>query len=332
MPLISVIIPAYNSEKTIAETVESVLKQTFADFELIVINDGSTDGTLEVLSRIQDPRLKVFSHPNAGSNPSRNRGFAQSSGEYIAFLDADDLWTPDKLEAQLNALQENPQAAVAHSWCNLIDESSKFLSRGGYCTANGDVYPHLLLVDILENGSNPLIRREALNKVGAFDESLPAGQDWDLYLRLAAQYHFITVERPQISYRISSHSLSSNVVKLESGCLQVITKAFNQAPDVLQYLKPYTLGNLYNYLIYKALSGYPDRKKALNALRFTVMFARNQPSFMQKKLFWKIGLRMAIVGLLPPQKAVALLDKIGKFGNINNLLEYIINDPSQIVS
>ncbi|WP_329607065.1 glycosyltransferase family A protein [Planktothrix agardhii] len=103
MPLISVIIPAYNAEKTIQETIYSVLKQTWQDFELIVINDGSQDATLEVLSSIQDPRLRILSYSNAGLASSRNRGITEATGEYISFMDADDLWTPDKLEAQFQA-------------------------------------------------------------------------------------------------------------------------------------------------------------------------------------------------------------------------------------
>ncbi|MGA9380619.1 MAG: glycosyltransferase family A protein, partial [Phormidium sp.] len=137
MPLISVIIPAFNSEKTIRETIESVLHQTFSDFELIVINDGSTDAILEIVTSIKDPRIKVFSYPNTGVAASRNRGFSHSCGEFIAFLDADDLWTADKLEAQLKALQENPQAAVAYSWMDNIDESGKFFSSSFHITENG---------------------------------------------------------------------------------------------------------------------------------------------------------------------------------------------------
>ncbi len=101
MPKISVIIPVYNAEETIKETLESVLSQTFSQFEIIVINDGSQDKTLEIVSRILDPRLKVLSYPNAGVSVSRNRGISQAAGEYVSFLDADDLWTPDKLETQL---------------------------------------------------------------------------------------------------------------------------------------------------------------------------------------------------------------------------------------
>ena len=200
MPLISVVIPVYNGEKTIAETIESVLNQSFSNFEIVVINDGSQDSTLDVIASIQDPRLKIFSHPNAGLSASRNRGISQSSGEFIAFLDADDLWTPDKLEAQLTALQENPNAAVAYSWTDFIDETGQFLADGSHRTANGDVYADLLLFNVLQNGSNPLIRMQALINIGNFDESLPSAEDWDMYLRLAARYHFICVSFPQILY------------------------------------------------------------------------------------------------------------------------------------
>src|SRR5919202_4312270 len=203
MPLISVIIPAYNAEKTIKQTIESVLNQTFSDFEIIVINDGSQDSTLEIVSSIPDPRIKVFSYPNAGPQKSRNRGWGNASGEYVSFLDADDLWTPDKLEAQLKALQENPQAAVAYSWSDWIDESGQFLRAGGHITVNGNAYEKLLLRDFVESGSNPLIRRQALDKVGDFDQSVTPAEDWDMWLRLAARYEFVTVPSPQILYRIS---------------------------------------------------------------------------------------------------------------------------------
>lgn len=237
MPIISVIIPAYNAEKTIKETIDSVLNQTFTDFELIVINDGSEDSTLDIVSSIPDPRIKVFSYSNSGPQKSRNRGLEKASGEYIALLDSDDLWTQDKLEAQLQALQENPDVLVAYSWTDYIDEFGDFLYPGSHVTETGDVYAKLLVKNFLENGSNPLICRDALTKIGGFDESLLGSQDWDLYLRLASQYNFTAVPRSQILYRLSSHSISSNIFRQEKQCLYVIERSFNQAPDSLQYLK-----------------------------------------------------------------------------------------------
>ncbi|MCA1995263.1 MAG: glycosyltransferase, partial [Coleofasciculus sp. S288] len=198
MPIISVIIPAYNAGKTIRRTIESVLNQTFSDFELIIINDGSQDSTLEIVKGFKDSRIQVFSYSNSGLAVSRNRGFSHSVGEFIAFIDADDLWTSDKLEAQLKALQTNPKAAVAYSWTDLIDESDQFLRPGNHTTANGNVYAKLLLTCFVVSGSNPLIRRQAFVEVDGFDESLAASQDFDLYLRLAARYEYVAVPSPQV--------------------------------------------------------------------------------------------------------------------------------------
>jgi glycosyltransferase involved in cell wall biosynthesis len=309
MPLISVVIPVYNGEKTINETINSVLSQTFQDFELVIINDGSQDSTLEILSNIQDPRLKVFSYPNAGLAASRNRGTSHAVGEYISFIDADDLWTSDKLEAQLKALQDNPEAAVAYSWTNYIDESSQFLRPGGYLTANGDVLAKLLVVDFLENGSNPLIRRQALIEVGGFDESLPAAEDWDILLRLAARYHFVAVPSPQILYRTSAYSMSANVVRQEAACLNVLKRAYKRAPKSLQYLKKYTWANLYRYLSFKILDGPTTRKRGLLAAKFIGKLLINDFSSLKLHSMRQVLLKVALWIFLPPQKAQEIIDK-----------------------
>lgn len=320
MPHISVIIPVYNGEKTIKETIESVLNQSFSDFELIVINDGSHDTTLEIVSSIQDYRLKVFSYPNAGASASRNRGFSHAVGEFVAFLDADDLWTADKLQAQFNALQDNPEAAVAYSWTDYIDESGKFLRPGGHISVSGNIYKNLLLVDLLENGSNPLIRREAITAVGGFDESLPAGQDWDLYLRLAARYHFVCVPASQILYRISTNSISSNVFRMESACLQLIERTFNQAPESLQYLKTYSLANIYKYLTYKALEEPSERRKSLAAIRFLWLAIINDRVFIQHKLLiLQLFIKILTVTLLPSRQAHFLLNKFAYYEKFSQI-------------
>lgn len=327
MPLISVIIPAYNAEKTIKETIESVLNQTFSDFELIVVNDGSQDSTSEIASRISDPRLKVFSYPNSGASVSRNRGFEHAVGELIAFLDADDLWSSDKLEAQLAALEANPQADIAYSWTDCIDESGQFLRRGGHITVNGDALEKLLMMDILENGSTPLIRRQALTEVGGFDESLQAGQDWDLYLRLAADHYFVAVPRSQVFYRISSNSLSANVRKLESACLYVLDRAYSKAPESLQHLKPYSIGNLYKYLTYKALEGNLDPRRGLIAVRFLCQAIQYDRSLLRTRVIFKVLFKALVISFLPPSLAQALLMKLKQITNPITLLGYLQLDP-----
>ena len=329
MPLVTIIIPAYNAEKTIQGTIESVLNQTITDFELIVINDGSQDSTLDIVSSIQDPRIKVFSYQNAGPNPSRNRGLTQAAGEYVSFLDADDLWTPDKLEAQTKALQANSEASVAYSWTNWMDEAGQFLRRGSYINVTGDVYAKLLLIDFIESGSNPLILRQALTEVGSFDESLLAAQDWDMWLRLAARCHFVCVPSPQILYRVSANSWSSNIFRVEEASLRVIERAFAQQEAAsIQHLKKHSIANRYNGLTFKTLEGPPGRQRGLTAARFLWHAVRNEPSLLRGRVILKVLFKIATMTLLPPQQAQALLSKFGKLSNINALHGYLKVDPS----
>ncbi|MGK7900454.1 MAG: glycosyltransferase [Hormoscilla sp.] len=312
MPVISVIIPVYNGAKTIKETIESVLNQTFSDFELILINDGSTDSTLEIVDSIQDSRVKVFSYVNAGLAESRNRGIARATGEYISFIDADDLWTQDKLEAQLKALLDKPDAALAYSWTDSIDESSKFLRPGAHRTVNGDVYAELLVENFLANGSNPLIRSQALAEVGKFDNSLLAGEDWDMWLRLAARFHFVAVPYPQILYRQVANSLSANVIRQERECLKVIERAFNQAPASLQHLKKESITNIYQYLIFRSLEGSPNRSSSLVGAGYLWKTVRFRPSILwrRRRLMAIVFLKILVGTLIPPQQAEAYLARI----------------------
>jgi glycosyltransferase involved in cell wall biosynthesis len=304
-PLISVIIPAYNAEKTIARTIQSVLAQTYANFELLVIDDGSQDATVEIIQSIFDPRLKLFSYPHQGHSAGRNRGLSHAGGEYVAFIDADDMWTPNKLEAQLQALQSHPEAAVAYSWTNFIDQEDRFLRPGSYIKVKGNVYSKLLGTNFIENGSNPLIRREALTAVGLFDETLITSPDWDMWLRLAARYPFVCVEAPQILYRVSTHSVSANVRGMEKSCLRILNRNFAEAPAEIQPLKATCFGNLYLYLTLRNLEVSQSRWNSLVSLRYlaeAVKYDRTLPyrrTYLTFLSLVKIGLSV----LLSPQGA-----------------------------
>lgn len=320
MPLISVIIPVYNGEKTIRETIESVLKQTCADLEVIVINDGSQDSTLNIVSSIKDPRLKVFNYSNSGVSASRNRGFDLASGEFISFLDADDLWTSDKLEAQLKALQANPSAAVAYSWVNYITETSEFFRSGNYITMNGNVYDKLLIQNVLENGSNPLIRKQALTEVGGFNKALFPADDWDMWLRLAERYHYVAVPYPQILYRMSPHSASANILNMEAASKRLLEQTFNHAPASLQHLKKKANAAVYNYLSLKALESPLRRQNGIIATRCFWNAIKYDPSVL---LRWETMLKMLFkittVFLLPSRQYVAMKNAFKKV---------FINQPS----
>ncbi|MGF1478662.1 MAG: glycosyltransferase family 2 protein [Cyanophyceae cyanobacterium] len=246
MPQISVIIPAYNAEATIAETIESVQQQTVSDFEIVVIDDGSRDRTPEVLASIAEPRLRLFQEENGGVATARNRGFARATGEFIAFLDADDLWTPNKLEQQLAALQRRSEAGVAYSWTYYIDHQSQALYPGMQPLYEGNIYAELLLANILANGSNPLIRRVAIERVGGFDPALSAAADWDFYLRLAAQFPFVVVPEYQVLYRQSAGSMSAKVEAMKAEILFVLERAFQTASPE-QSLRNRSLSAIHQY-------------------------------------------------------------------------------------
>lgn len=262
--LISVIIPAYNSEKTIIQTINSVLQQSYSNFELIVINDGSSDRTLELLQTIQDPRIQIFSYPNGGVSTARNRGIAKATGKYISFLDADDRWTKDKLELQWTTLQQHPQAALAYSWVYFESDSQpSYAETSSYFT--GNVYPELLIKNFLHTGSNPLIRKEAIEQICFFDPELKTCEDWDFFLRIAAKKEFVLVDRVQVIYRQSNTSLTTNIEQIKYYHKVVIERAFQTAPQKLQYLKKQSLGWSYKYLAQQYLKYQSDLIKGIKA-------------------------------------------------------------------
>lgn len=278
MPVISVVIPVYNGDKTIAATVSSVLSQSFEELELLVVNDGSQDQTLEIVQAFTDNRLQVLNYSNAGLAASRNRGLSVAAGEFVSFIDADDLWTPDKLADQLQALRQNPQAALAYSWTDCVTDQARFVRHGSHISAEGSVYKQLLLGNFLDSGSNALIRRSAFETTGGFDESLKAAEDWDMFLRLAKTYEFACVPKVQVLYRLSSQSMSANLERQEQESLKVLRRAYELVPELSKGIRNKSLGSFYRYLAYKALEGIPDRQNGLAALRCLGHSLRHDPS------------------------------------------------------
>jgi glycosyltransferase involved in cell wall biosynthesis len=253
MPTISVIIPAFNAQATIKETIASVQAQTFSDFEIIVIDDGSTDNTLKILQQITDSRLRIFSYSNGGTAVARNRGISQATGDYIAFLDADDLWTPNKLERQLQALKTHPEAGVAYSWTYFLDEIGNKSYADTSTSYEGYVYAYLIVTNFLHNGSNPLILKQAIDTVGLFDQALHPCEDWDFYIRLASIYPFVLIPEPQVVYRQARGTATSKIELIEKKMLNVIDRAFRAAPSNLQHLKRHSIAGVYKYLIQQYL-------------------------------------------------------------------------------
>ncbi|MGK7957036.1 MAG: glycosyltransferase family 2 protein [Crocosphaera sp.] len=253
MVLVSVIIPTYNAESTIVETIQSVQNQTFKDLEIIIIDDGSQDNTISILSNLKEKCLSIYPSAHQGVSSSRNLGITKAQGKWIAFLDADDLWTTDKLEKQVQALQNNPQAKISYSWTSFIDEKGQLLWDGKPLYFEGNVYKELLIENFIASGSNALIEKEAIMGVGKFDPNLTIGEDWEFYVRLAREFNFIVVPERQILYRYLSSSSTSKLAFLEENLLKTVDQIFSHVPSKLQYHKPKALSKVYGYCVQKYL-------------------------------------------------------------------------------
>lgn len=318
MPTISIIVPVYNAEHTILETVVSVQQQSFSDFELILIDDGSTDRTLEQLNTVKDPRISIFPYQNGGVSVARNRGIAHAAGEFIAFLDHDDLWTPDKLELQLTALQQNPEAGVAYSWtCNMSQEG-EFFEAGHSPSFTGNVYAELLRSNFIANGSNLLIRRQAIESVEGFDPTLAYCADWDFYLRLASRWHFVVVPKPQILYRQTSGSMSSKIDLLEKESLFVIEKTFQSAPSELQALKHQSLAIMYQYLAGMYLADVTNLHEVKQASQKLQMAIRLYPQLLLDRLTQRYVMKCLMMQLLSPTVAKRFTRPVGVARNMGD--------------
>jgi GT2 family glycosyltransferase len=312
MPTISVIVPVYNAERTILETIRAVQQQTFLDLELIVINDGSTDRSLELLNTVNDPRLRVFSYPNGGVSVARNRGITHASGDFLAFLDHDDLWTPDKLELQLAALQQHPEAGVAYSWTYYMDEKGESFYPDNPVFFEGDVYSQFLVDNFIASGSNCLIRKQAVESVGEFDPSLPGCDDWDYWLRLARHWYFVVVPKRQIFFRQSLGSQSSKVEMMERNSLKVIEKAFQAAPLEMQSLKNRSLANTYRYLAQMYLTRVTSSDGVKQAAQKLWMAIPLYPLILRERWTQKILLKLMLIRVISPQLGFQLLQFISK--------------------
>lgn len=183
--MFSIIIPLYNKETTICKTIESVLKQSHQQFELIIINDGSTDNSLDVIESIVDSRIKIINKPNGGVSSARNKGIEEANFEYIAFLDADDIWGSRYLEDMYTLIKEYPLAEVYSSNFEFVNQNKKTRpATNGLSRGYLDNYFKLACKSAIIHSSSVIIMKSAFLKVGGFHEKMKHGEDLDLWTRL----------------------------------------------------------------------------------------------------------------------------------------------------
>ncbi len=215
MPRVSIVIPAYNAGQLIRQTLQSVIASTEGDFEVIVVNDGSSDNTAEAASGL-DPRIKVLSRANAGMSATRNFGVTQGDSEFIALLDADDLWHPEKLRFQLQALNQRPEFGFCFTgftwwWGESKPEFMEEMRQGAIDPAMcGWVY-HLLILDNHALPSSVMLRRSAWNQLGPFLCDNQQTDDWEYLVRASQSFQFVRLQESFVLYRQLGSSLSKRV-------------------------------------------------------------------------------------------------------------------------
>ena len=218
---VSVVVAAHNAADTIAETLMSALRQTHPTFEILVVDDASQDATAEVVQACaaRDPRVRLIRlSQNRGVAGARNAGIREAKGDYVAPLDADDLWRPEKLSRQLQRFQTAPaRTGVVYSWWHYVDVMGDLMpGRYGACTYEGDVYARLLMANFVGPSSVPLVRRELLHAAGLYDERLSTHEDKALHLALAEICDFAVVPECLVGYRSRPGSLSHKLGQLEA--------------------------------------------------------------------------------------------------------------------
>lgn len=204
---VAAIIPAYNSAHWLHESIGSILQQTYPVTEIIVVDDGSQDNTREVVESYGDA-VRYYWRPNGGLSAARNTGVAQTASPWIAFLDADDRWTPRKIELQVQALDANPRAVLCYTRLELVSPDGSRIV--GDLTPPDRLWPALRYANQI-TPSTVIMRRDAFDHAGGFDEKLRACEDWDLWVRLGPESKMVAVDEPVTLYRFTPNSLSTKI-------------------------------------------------------------------------------------------------------------------------
>lgn len=242
MPNVSVIIPTHNRAEYLKAAIASVLNQTFQDFEILIVDDGSSDTTPDVVKSFDDDRIQYVRHPKSrGGAAARNTGIAHSSGEYVAFLDDDDEWYPYKLARQMEVMRRSePEVAAVYSGYFVVERATGKIRGRMTPKLRGDLSSELLASNPIGGTSCVLVRRDCLEKVGCFDERLPSFQDYDLWIRISRQFRFDYVEEPLLNYYVHPNKVWTNLDALTQG-LEVMLKKYGSSMAFRRTSSPYYL-------------------------------------------------------------------------------------------
>lgn len=316
---VTIVMPIYNVEKTVNESIDSALAQTFTDFELLIVDDEATDSSYDIcLARSQqDPRIRIVRQKNKGLAGARNTGIANAKGEYLAFLDSDDLWTTDKLARHVELLDNNPEVGLTYNGSEFIDDDS--LSLGVFQTPKTS---NISAADVLTrnpvgNGSAPVIRAAALKdikfmddqgEVNYFDSSLRQSEDIECWVRIIAttKWQFLGIDAPLTKYRVNEGGLSANVEKQFDSWMTAYRKMQGYAPELTTKHGNLAKAYQYRYLARRAIRS-SDRA---NAFKLCVKALVTSPMILVREPGRTLLTVAALTALLIlPRKLYAALEK-----------------------
>jgi glycosyltransferase involved in cell wall biosynthesis len=303
-PLVAVVIPAYNAASTLDAALHSARGQSYNPLEIIVVNDGSTDETARIVAAHErkDPRVRMISQNQQGVAAARNRGVWECNADFVAMLDADDLWHPEKIKRAMQALMDAGESCgLVYTFSDVIDENDLVMRQEAFPQRpyQGFVLPDLLLNNFIGNGSSPILRKSVVMQVGGYDPNLRAQraegcEDLKLYLAVAETHSFAAVPLALTGYRITSTSMSSNIMRMIRSH-QLVTEPYRaRYPDQVR------LGRVYLAIYYAGreyiAGNYPGCYRAVREA------LRADPGVTVKAIIRKLQRRMsrAAVGATEP--------------------------------
>jgi glycosyltransferase involved in cell wall biosynthesis len=330
LPTVSVVIPTYNALKFLPQTIASVMAQTFQDFELLLIDDGSSDGTADWVAHYNQStdghKIQFFQQQRGGVSAARNLGIQNAQGEFVAFLDADDLWVPTKLSQQVNYLNQHPRVGLVHGAIALMDEAGTLTGRVLSSKPIASSLPRLLTQNAVAC-QTVLVRRSCFEQTGRFDSQADTVEDWDLWMRVARFYPIVGLPEVLAHYRQVESSLSRSHERMVPTYHYVIEKNYEFCQDELtrlgvndRRLKAASYASAYQCLAWKAIQcKFPDLKQANIYLSRALHY---RPDLVLTGEYWRLFVAIGLKTVLSANRYQALKGQLykvrSKFGTASN--------------
>jgi glycosyltransferase involved in cell wall biosynthesis len=327
IPRVSIVIPTYNGLKFLPQTIASVMAQTFQNFELLLIDDGSSDGTAEWVAQVNQAQslqaesinttdhqidrqtghqIRFFQQQRGGVSAARNLGIQNAVGEFVAFLDADDLWVPTKLAHQVDYLTQHPQVGLVHGWIALMDEAGTLTGRVLSSRPEDSSLAHLLTKNSVAC-QTVMVRRSCFEQAGVFDAKADTVEDWDVWMRVAKFYPIAVLPEVLAHYRQVETSLSRSHERMAPIYEYVIEKNYAFCRDELirlglddRTLKAKSYASAYQCLAWKAIQcKLPDVKQAY---KYQSHALNHRPEIVLTLEYWRLLAAIGLKTLLPPKR------------------------------